>query len=178
LRYIDIVPTGTRTVGFIVSTTNDWFSSRKAVVRIDASTNPLLVPGNDVVATMKFVRVSGTNPGSTEIAIQSYSAGTPELKAAAGIYTPATSNGSVFISCCTGTVGNANLSGGDIPTVADITEIIDHLFGAGLPLGCYLEADVNQSGGVSPGSADITVADITEIIDHLFGIGNPLPDCP
>ncbi|MEW5794774.1 MAG: M64 family metallopeptidase [Candidatus Zixiibacteriota bacterium] len=79
--------------------------------------------------------------------------------------------------CCTGVVGDANYDGAYDPTIGDITAIIDHLFVSGTPLACYEEADVNQSGGTSPGSTDITIGDITILIDNLFITGVTLPAC-
>jgi len=83
--------------------------------------------------------------------------------------------------CCVGKVGDVNLADGDIPSIADISAIVDNLFGNGDPLPCLLEADVDLSGVLTdppldPG--DISIADISEIIDHLFGSGVVLPDCP
>lgn len=81
--------------------------------------------------------------------------------------------------CCVGTVGDANGSGDDIPTIGDISIIIDHLFLSVAPLGCYLEADINQSGGANPTSEDITIGDISTLIDYLFitGASLGLADC-
>jgi hypothetical protein len=79
--------------------------------------------------------------------------------------------------CCHGVVGNANCSPSEIPTVSDISTIIDHLFITGNPLECYPEADANQSGGVYPTTVHITVSDISTIIDHLFITGTPLKTC-
>jgi len=77
-----------------------------------------------------------------------------------------------------GKVGDVNLVDGDAATIADISAIIDKLFGTGAVLPCVAEADVDLSGGVDPAPADIAVADISAIIDNLFGSGDPLPDCP
>jgi hypothetical protein len=46
-------------------------------------------------------------------------------------------------------------------------------------IGCFAEADVNQSGGTSPACDDITVSDISWLIDYLFITGPSLglPDC-
>jgi hypothetical protein len=83
--------------------------------------------------------------------------------------------------CCTGRVGDANGSGGDVPTIGDVTILIDALFvsaDAGL-LECLTEADVNQSGGAVPQASDITVGDISLLIDALFIAVDLslLPDC-
>lgn len=84
------------------------------------------------------------------------------------------------ITCCEGTVGDADGSGGD-PTIGDIARIIDFLFITGDPLGCLEEADVDLSGTlVNPplDDLDITIADIARLIDNLFITGDPLGDCP
>jgi hypothetical protein len=80
-------------------------------------------------------------------------------------------------SCCVGIVGDANQSGESEPTIGDISLLIDHLFISGTPLGCYAEADINQSGGSEPAAADITIGDISMLIDHLFISGIPLNEC-
>ena len=83
-------------------------------------------------------------------------------------------------SCCTGKVGDANLQGGDVPTIGDISTIIDMLFVSEQDVNCMAEADVNQSGGLYPTRMDVTIGDLNMLIDHLFIAGPsnlPLPDC-
>ena len=91
--------------------------------------------------------------------------------------TPATTR-TLAIPCCLARVGDANCSGGDEPTIADINAISDMLFGSGTPVCCMAEADVNKSGGSDPDSTDITIGDISVLTDYLF-IGNvtELDDC-
>ncbi len=81
--------------------------------------------------------------------------------------------------CCQGTVGDANADGSPEPTIGDVTILIDHLFVNGTPLECYLEGDINQSGGLGATSTDITIGDVTGLIDYLFIAGESatLPDC-
>jgi hypothetical protein len=79
-------------------------------------------------------------------------------------------------SCCVGQVGDANGSGG-VPTIGDVSTLIDMLFIGFEPVDCWLEADVNQSGGSDPTRTDITIGDISMLIDHLFINEIPLPDC-
>jgi hypothetical protein len=74
--------------------------------------------------------------------------------------------------CCQGIVGDVDGSGDELPTIGDITALIDHLFVSHTALFCIAEADVNQSGG------SVSIGDITVLIDHLFGARQPLPDCP
>jgi hypothetical protein len=86
--------------------------------------------------------------------------------------------------CCAGRVGDANGSGDDTPTIGDISLLIDAKFMAGTCTGkidCIPEADINQSGSLSPTCDDITIGDISILIDYLFITGpteyGPLPDC-
>jgi hypothetical protein len=83
--------------------------------------------------------------------------------------------------CCSNRVGDANGSGGDEPTIGDVSAIIDALFITNGPgsIACLAEADVNQSGGANPGFADISIGDISTLIDYLFITGPTLglPTC-
>lgn len=83
--------------------------------------------------------------------------------------------------CCSGRVGDANGSGGDEPTIGDISTMIDMLFISQSPdvVGCMAEADINQSGGPNPAMADVTIGDISILIDYLFITGPSLglPNC-
>jgi len=79
--------------------------------------------------------------------------------------------GSTPGGCCVGQVGDANGSGDDVPTIGDISIIINALFTAGTcdgVLSCLPEADLNQSGAVAPVCDDITISDISILIDFLF----------
>jgi len=63
-------------------------------------------------------------------------------------------------ACCVSRVGDANGSGDDIPTVGDISVMIDAKFLTGTCdgiIGCLAEADMNQSGGADPTCNDITI---------------------
>ena len=74
--------------------------------------------------------------------------------------------------CCTGMTGNVDMDPGDNVDIADLTFMIDHLFGPNFPaLPCFEEANVDQMGGVD-------IADQTRLIDHLFISFLPLEDCP
>ena len=81
------------------------------------------------------------------------------------------------VGCCVGRVGDANGSGDDEPSVADIGRIVEFLFISGAPFPCLHEADVNQSGGPNPQPTDVSVADIGVLVDYLFITGTPLFDC-
>ena len=77
----------------------------------------------------------------------------------------------VTAGCCVGRVGDANQSGGDEPTLSDISILIAALYiyaDSTLISSCYAEADVNQSGGLDPHFADITLGDISYLVEYLF----------
>ena len=84
--------------------------------------------------------------------------------------------------CCVDRVGDADQSGDDEPTIADISVLIDAKFITGACegiLSCLPEADINQSGGRTPSCDDITISDISVLIDYLFITGQSLglPAC-
>ena len=81
-----------------------------------------------------------------------------------------------FDFCCSGLVGDANSSGDDLPTIGDISTMIDaaiirvDLDCVGI-IDCFSEADVNQTGGFDPVCDDVTIGDISLLIDYLFITG-------
>ena len=93
-------------------------------------------------------------------------------------------------SCCVGTVGDANCSGGDIPTIGDVAYMITITFiiVTHPEYCCFPEADINQSEGCNTGEGQLlTIGDISILIDYLFvslpydSLSNPggvrLPEC-
>jgi hypothetical protein len=83
--------------------------------------------------------------------------------------------------CCASRVGDANNSGDDVPTIGDVSWLIDALF-ISVDLSmieCLAEADINQSGGADPQTSDITIGDVSFLIDALFISVDltMLPDC-
>jgi len=88
------------------------------------------------------------------------------------------SDGIGEVCCCVGRVGDPN-SSGDEPTISDVSILVDLLFISGEPVNCLGEADVNQSGGATPGRDDISISDISYLIDYLFITGQSLglADC-
>jgi hypothetical protein len=86
-------------------------------------------------------------------------------------------------TCCKFRVGDANGSGEEMPTISDVSAMIDAKFISGSCdgiLNCLYEADINRSGGTSPDCNDITVGDISTLIDYLFITGpthGTLPEC-
>lgn len=67
--------------------------------------------------------------------------------------------------CCEGQRGDVDTSGGT--DVADVSYIVDYLFGPIPSLPCEGEADVN-------GSLDVNISDLTFLVDYLFN-GGPEP---
>jgi subtilisin family serine protease len=149
---------------------------KQAAIYVQGPLGQYLEPGDGPVMTLWFHRagsVVGTNP----ISVFPYSIYGFNFEAEAGTYVPVSYSGSIRASCCQGIVGDVN---GDLqyePTISDISMLVSHLFIDGIPLDCYLEADVNQSGGVTATSSDLTVSDISILVDHLFISGVPLNDC-
>jgi hypothetical protein len=77
-------------------------------------------------------------------------------------------------SCCVGMRGDANGSGAEMPTIGDISAMIDAKFIAQTCDGiipCPTEADVNGSGVGESTCADVTIGDISLITDFLFITG-------
>jgi len=83
------------------------------------------------------------------------------------------------VDCCQDQVGDANNDGNPVPTIGDVSRLIDLLFITGGDLACYGEGDVNQSGGAQPDRQDITIGDVSKLIDYLFITGPSIgmPDC-
>ncbi len=111
-----------------------------------------------------------------------------KVKDAFGAETAWSAPVSVKINCCMGRVGDANGTGGDEPTIGDVSVMIDAKFitgtcissGIGTNIVCLGEGDINLSGGVIPTCDAITIGDISALIDYLFitGPARGLPDCP
>lgn len=79
--------------------------------------------------------------------------------------------------CCVGVVGNIDGLGGDNPTLADVSLLIDYLYINRTPIYCLHEADLNHSGGSNPTAGDISIGDVAVLIDHLYISGLQLSDC-
>ena len=91
--------------------------------------------------------------------------------------------GDVCQTCCVGRVGDANNSGDEMPTIGDISVMIDAKFITGdcgasrtppvQMIVCFAEADVNTSSGTINAQTcnDITIGDISMLIDYLFITG-------
>lgn len=168
---------GTRAAGMtanLESRVNAWHSIS---ILISTTTGPYLPAGNGTVARLYFTLQESGVSGPVPIEVTSYLAYSLEFGSYAGTYVPVHENGSLTVGCCQGIVGDANADGRYLPTISDISTIIDHLFISGAALECYAEADVNQSGGSNPIPPDITIGDISMLVDNLFISGAPLPNC-
>lgn len=99
------------------------------------------------------------------------------------VWSPVLPVGVTPATCCVSRVGDANGTGGDEPTIGDVSVMIDAKFIGGTCDGvidCIAEADVNLSGGgYDLDCGDITIGDISVLIDYLFitGSGLGLADC-
>lgn len=79
--------------------------------------------------------------------------------------------------CCVGLRGDLDGEGDpSIPTLGDLTVMIDHLFITLSPLDCWEEGNLDGSLPEGPGS--VTLGDLTIIIDNLFISLTPTPPCP
>jgi len=153
----------------------------RADLMLAAGTAAPLTPGSGRVLSLWFTAPGGYS-GTTPIEFISYGSHIPRFYALGGLYTPVLDAGSVYtgvaVSCCVGRVGDANQSGEDEPTIADISAIVDYLDLGGTQLTCLAEADANLSGGTNPTADEITIGDISVLIDYLYILNTPLQDCP
>lgn len=81
---------------------------------------------------------------------------------------------SIRVNCCQGRVGDANNSGQEVPTIGDISILIDAKFVSGTCDGlvtCFDEADINRSAAGPADCGDITIGDISLLTDYLFITG-------
>lgn len=162
----------------LVSFSNETRCAAIVLSSAASSSEPPLSPGTGPVVSLYFSVPILPWPGFNPIRLVSYGNYEPSFRSGLFEYVPALSDGSIRIGCCLGKVGDVNQSGGDEPTISDVSALIDHLFISGSPLGCIEEADVNQSGGATPTNADLTIGDVSRLVDHLFVSGKPLVDCP
>jgi serine protease AprX len=141
---------------------------------------PSLSPGTGPVASLYFTVPAESAYGVNPVALISYSSYSPSFQSGGYEYNPTASSGYIQVAgCCIGTVGDINGDGSVEPTIGDISTLIDHLFLSREPLICVGEADVNKSGGASPGEADVTIGDVSWLIDYLYisGPSTPMLDC-
>jgi len=140
---------------------------------------PALEPGAGPVISLFFTLPYQPGTGIDPIELIAYGSYRPSLLSGSYAYQPTVISGSVRLGCCFGRVGDVNGQGGDEPTLADVSLLIDHLFINEPPLECYAEADINQSGGAGVLREDISIGDIAVLINYLFITGSSLglPDC-
>lgn len=176
-RFNGAVTTGLRSQHMTaakISTVPSW---NAATIRLSASDGSVLEPGSGPVMTLQFTLDDPNDAGDLPVDIWPYSIFDLGFQADLGTYVPVAHNGMIKSGCCVGITGDANGDGSMEPTIGDITALIDHLFITEAELGCYLEADVNQSGGATATASDITISDVSMAIDHLFITYVPLPAC-
>ena len=181
LAYDSFTVAGTRTEYFGAAVMISYDPNNDRVtISLQPGSEPPLPPGEGPVATLWFsapFSVSGAN----SIALVTYDNYSPQFMAGENIYEPVLIDGlfhtGTSMGCCQGHVGDVNMSGDDVPTIGDISVLIDHLFISGPDLECIEEADVNQSGGAYPTEDDLTIGDVSVLIDHLFISGQPLAEC-
>jgi len=181
LSYDSSSLTGTRAAYFgEITTVSVDIANSRAAIMLQRGTKRPLAAGNGVVASLWFTVASGL-AGVNPVNFISYGLYAPLLESGTTAYEPVLEAGYFFrdvsIGCCTGKVGDVNQSGGDEPTISDVSALVDHLFITRRSLGCIEEADVNQSGGAMPSENALTISDVSRLVDHLFISGQPLLNC-
>jgi hypothetical protein len=82
-------------------------------------------------------------------------------------------------TCCMGEIrGNVDYDPADDIDIGDLVYLVDYMFTGGPAPLCWLEADVNGSGGNSSGSVDIDISDLVLLVDFMFTGGSPPSPCP
>ncbi|MBD3256857.1 hypothetical protein GF377_00395 [candidate division GN15 bacterium] len=85
--------------------------------------------------------------------------------------------GSPGCRCCFSSRGNVDNAGDPgIPSIGDLTRLVDFLFISLTPPECWEEANVDNTPPEGPGS--VTLSDFDVLVDHLFISLDPLPPCP
>jgi C1A family cysteine protease len=181
LSYDSSSLTGSRAAYFgEVTTVSIDIANDRAAIMLQRGTQRPLAAGNGIVASLWFTVASGM-AGVNPVSFVSYGQYSPLYESGTNAYEPALQAGYFFrgvsIGCCAGKVGDVNQSGADVPTISDVSALVDHLFLTRRPLGCIEEADVNQSGGAMPSERDLTIGDIQRLVDHLFISKQPLLNC-
>lgn len=75
-------------------------------------------------------------------------------------------------ACCVGSRGNVDGSVDQVVNVADVIELIDHLFISLTPVACFNEANCDASL-----DGKIDISDLTVLLNHLYTLNDVLPDC-
>ena len=94
------------------------------------------------------------------------------------IYNPGqedlTGDGIGDLCCCVGLRGDINGDGANLD-IADLTSMVDYLFGGWDGIVCPYEADVDGDGGTV---ANTDINDLTFIVEYLFGASPDPVACP
>jgi hypothetical protein len=184
IRFDSVSIVGTRSAAFqgVAVVDNDPVAHR-AAIRLYAMGADPIEPGDGSVARLHFTYTGGEEQGVTPVEVADYSTYALCANTCAGNYVPDAVSGGLEYSCCAGQVGDANGTSGDMPTIGDVSAMIDAKFITGNCDGmvaCLAEADIDQSGGFNPTCDDITISDVSQLIDYLFITGPEsmtLPEC-
>jgi len=138
----------------------------------------LIQPGTGNLGTLFFSYSTGISPqqvliDSITIILGDIQHSTTFSDASSNEFAPQFVPGGINIvaGCCIGDRGNVDNSSGDAVDIADLTYLVEYLFGGGPPPVCEDEANMN-------GQADVDIGDLTYIVEYLFG-GGPAPvPCP
>ncbi|MCK4373250.1 MAG: hypothetical protein KAW61_08885 [candidate division Zixibacteria bacterium] len=81
--------------------------------------------------------------------------------------------------CCMGPIrGNVDYDPEDNMDISDLMYLVEYMFTGGPAPLCWLEADVDGSGGSSSGSEDIDISDLVMLVNFMFTGGDPPAACP
>jgi hypothetical protein len=155
--------------------------NRRATVALHAGAGaPALQPGDGPVLGLFFTAPYWSGTAYNAIELVSYGNYRPRFVSQGTEYQPAALAGSVRFGCCLGQTGNVDGSPDETPSIGDVSRLVDHLFITREALGCYTEADIDQSGGPGATSENLTIGDLALLIDFLFiqDVVSELPGCP
>ena len=184
LTYSQFSTYGLRTQNFAIQNRISYDANgKRATILLDAGSGDTadeLEPGVGPILNLYFLLPSDADYGSNPVAFTTYGNYDPSFVSGGYSYDPTVIDGAVVVQCCVGTVGNANGSDDEKPTIGDVITMIDHLFINMQPLECPAEADINRSGGANPTDADVDITDVSVLIDYLFAFRESfeLPVCP
>jgi C1A family cysteine protease len=152
---------------------------KKGTLYFHSGDQGYFAPGRGSVARLWFTAESSAPGTINPIGVADYLPYACSFRTVGREYRPELVDGEIVEKCCIGRVGDVDLTGGDEPTIGDVSALIDMLFISFVAVPCPAEADVNQTGGPDPGVRDITIGDLSYLIDYLFisGTSIGLPDC-
>ncbi len=180
LVYQGFTTDGCRTVDFdtAIELSHD---SAAGTALIELSGGSGLAPGSGPILKLLFDIVSAGSGQSATIALTSgLISDDPEFSSGTVVYQPATIDGVVQVnqvSCCAGSVGDVDQSGG--VDITDISILVDNQFLTLTPLVCQDEGNINYPGsGYSETDMVVDITDLSILIDNQFLTLTPLPPCP